>query len=89
MIDDCIEFAYANGIVRTVVQNPDGYDDYLLARASGAGPPITVRVRPDGRFSRATSSEGLLTIGQVMALCGLGRRDAQTTAPTLRGEVAR
>lgn len=92
MIADCIELAYAHGIVRTVVPDADGCDEYLLDRVDGADPRgalITVRVRPDGKFSRATSTEGLLSLGQVMALCGLGRRDAPTTTPTLHGEVAR
>jgi hypothetical protein len=80
MIEDLIELAFAQDIVRAVAPDADGGEEYLLARAgaaSPADPPITVWVRPDGRFSRAASTEGLLSLGQVMALCGLARRGSR------------
>ncbi len=92
MIEDLIELGFAQRVVRSVVQTSDGCDEYLLERAHGAvacGNAITVRVRPDGKFARAASTEGLLSLGQVMTLCGLGRCDGQTTTPSWHGEVAR
>lgn len=74
MITDVIEAAFRQRIVRTVVCGTDGYDEYLLERAYPTGQvdsPVRVWVRPDGRFSRASSSEGQLSLGQVLGLCGL------------------
>lgn len=76
MIADLIERAFAQQIVRTVVEGPDGCDEYLLERTGDTGAPVRVWVLADGRFARASSSEGLLTLGQVMRVCGLGRRTA-------------
>jgi len=63
MLDDLIELAHAHGLVNTVALEPDGYVAYQL-RASPR--QITVWVRPDGRFSRASADGELLTLGQVM-----------------------
>lgn len=71
MIDDLIELAFAQDAVRTVRATSDGCDEYVLRRADPDGSPVTVRVRPDGKFSRAIATEGLLSLGQVMTVCGL------------------
>ena len=47
---DVIEFAHLHRLVISAAQEPDGCDAYLV-RASPR--PVTVWVRPDGRFSRA------------------------------------
>lgn len=73
MLEDLIERAYAHGIVRTVVPVA-GCDEYVLERRDGRGHPgevVLVRVRDDGRFSRAEGADGTLTLGQVAARCGL------------------
>jgi hypothetical protein len=77
VIEDLVELAFAHEIVCAVMVGPDGCDEYALERAGApdtGGPPIAVRVRPDGRFSRATSAEGFLSLGQVSALCGLDQQ---------------
>ncbi|WP_430331258.1 hypothetical protein [Rhodococcus sp. ACT016] len=81
MIDDLIELAFAQNIVRETLPCPDGCDEYVLTRADE---PATIRlwVRPDGRFSRALGDEGPLSLGQVMTVCGLSyaARPAATPA---------
>ena len=81
MLDDLIELAHTHGLVHTVALDPDGYDAYQL-RASPRR--ITVWVRPDGRFSRASADGELLTLGQVMnslvaAIHGDDAQHRQTT----------
>lgn len=74
MIDDVIEIAFAQGTVCSVVSDACGWDEYRLARvdrSADSGEHVSVWVRPDGRFSRALGGEGLLTLGQVVRLCGL------------------
>ena len=62
MIDDAIELAHAEGLVRATALEPDGCDSYELR---GWPSPVTVWVRPDGRFSRAEIDGRLVTLGQV------------------------
>ncbi|RVW10765.1 hypothetical protein EGT67_06375 [Prescottella agglutinans] len=80
MIDDLIELAYTQNIVRGTLPCPDGCDEYVLARADG---PAAIRlwVRPDGRFSRALGDEGALSLGQVMTVCGLSYSARRAATP--------
>lgn len=70
MIEDLIELAHAQGVVREIQPCTDGCDEYVLTREDGAT-TIRLWVRADGRFSRAHGSEGPLSLGQVMTACGL------------------
>ena len=79
MIDDVIELAHTEGLVRSTTLGPDGCDGYDISASPG---PITVWVRPDGRFSRATADGELITLGQVMK--GLVAATIPQT-PTLSG----
>lgn len=63
MIADLIELAHARDLVRGTWLEPDACDAYRLRALPR---PITVWVRPDGRFSRAMADDELLTLGQVM-----------------------
>ncbi len=81
MIADLIELAYRRNLVHDVRLEQDGSDAYVLR----AWPdPITVFVRPDGRFSRALVDGEQLTLGQV--LHNLNRRPCEreqaVTAPS-------
>ena len=69
---DFIEFAHLHRLVITTTQEPDGRDAYLVRAAPR---PVTVWVRPDGRFSRAADDEQLLTLGQVMSRVAQAVRD--------------
>ena len=76
MIEDLIELAHTQGLVRSTWLGPDACDAYLLRALPG---PITVWVRPDGRFSRATADDEFLTLGQVMrGLLAVVKVDAAT-----------
>jgi hypothetical protein len=52
LLDDLTEVAHASGLVARAWLDPDGCDAYELRAAPR---PITVRVRPDGRFSGAVA----------------------------------
>ncbi|AVP67594.1 hypothetical protein GS894_04145 [Rhodococcus hoagii] len=80
MIEDLIELAHTQGVVCETSVGPDGCDEYVLACADGV---TTVRlwVRPDGRFSRAHGNAGSLSLGQVMAVCGLSYAARTSAAP--------
>ncbi|CAM2777528.1 hypothetical protein RHDE110596_00520 [Prescottella defluvii] len=91
MIDDLIELAFAQHVVRETLPSPDGCDEYVLRRADATDATdsvgsvdasIRLWVRPDGRFSRARGAEGPLSLGQVMTACGLSYASRRTTAPT-------
>lgn len=82
MIDDLIELAYTQHVVRETLPCPDGCDEYVLDRVDGAA-PLRLWVRPDGRFSRAFGDEGALSLGQVMTACGLSYSARRTALPTL------
>ena len=74
LIDDVIELANADGLVHATALEPDGCDSYNLR---GWPSPVTVWVRPDGRFSRAEIDGHLVTLGQVtQALRAAIRYDA-------------
>ena len=62
MIDDAIELAHTEGLAHATALEPDGCDSYELR---GWPSPVTVWVRPDGRFSRAEIDGQLVTLGQV------------------------
>lgn len=80
MIDDLIELAFAQNIVRETLPCPDGCDQYVLARTDAAT-TIRLWVRPDGRFSRAFGDEGPLSLGQVVTMCGLSYTARRTATP--------
>lgn len=74
MIDDLIELAFEQDAIRTVRATSEGCDEYTLRRADSDSSSVKVWVRPDGKFSRAIGTEGLLSLGQVMTVCGLTYR---------------
>lgn len=76
MIDDLIELAFFQDAVLSVSLATDGSDEYTLRRIDEDTSPVTVRVRPDGKFGRAVGTEGYLSLGQVMSVCGLTYRDS-------------
>lgn len=80
MIDDLIELAHSQNVVREMLPSPDGCDEYVLACADGV---TTVRlwVRSDGKFSRAFGNAGPLSLGQVMTACGLSYSARTAAAP--------
>ena len=55
MIDDLIEIAYAQGAVRTAARAGNGVDEYELARIDCDRSTVTVAVRADGKFAKATT----------------------------------
>ena len=80
MIEDLIELAHSQGVVRELLAGPDGCDEYVLACTDGVT-AIRLWVRPDGRFSRAQGNAGSLSLGQVMTVCGLSYSARKTAAP--------
>lgn len=80
MIDDVIELAFMQGVVRGVVSDALGWDEYLLEGLEQTA--VSVWVRPDGRFSRASDGDGPLTLGQVARMCGLTRKSAAADRTT-------
>ncbi|MCQ4118053.1 hypothetical protein [Rhodococcus tibetensis] len=80
MIDDLIEIAYAQGTVRTAARASNGVDEYELARIDCERTTVTVAVRADGKFAKATTPDGYLSLGQVMQVCGLHYRNATSRA---------
>ena len=80
MIEDLIEIAYAQGAVTYVGQAAGGVDEYELARVDSVASSVTVTVRADGKFAKATSIEGYLSLGQVVRACGLDYRHATSSA---------
>lgn len=87
MIDDVIEVAFAELVVRGVVSDALGWDEYLLESLdqTAGKPPVSVWVRPDGRFSRASDGNRPLTLGQVVRMCGLARKSAAADRPPTHG----
>jgi len=80
VIEDLIELAHSQGVVRETLAGPDGCDGYVLACTDGVT-SIRLWVRPDGRFSRADGNAGSLSLGQVMTVCGLSYSSRTAAAP--------
>ena len=80
MIDDLIELAFSQNVVRETLPSPDGCDQYVLARVDRPDTQVRLWVRPDGRFSRAHGADGALSLGQVMTACGLTYAARRTAA---------
>jgi hypothetical protein len=64
LLYDLVDLAHRHDLVRTVTAEPDGCDFYELRTAD----PISVRIRPDGRFSNAVADGEFVSLGQVMRL---------------------
>lgn len=90
MIEDLIELAHAQGVVREIQPCTDGCDEYVLTREDGAT-TIRLWVRADGRFSRAHGGEGPLSLGQVMTVDSTPKRKVPAHSggdfPTYRGSI--